>query len=112
MTLYLLVSLLDTLASLPLRDSHLWERDFIAIAAQYVEAYSERSLLSQAYSERSLLSRVQWLRELLDHTAIDHIAWVDTRDMHSLTKGRVPRELIHELMAGTCCLRHPLYLWS
>ena len=27
--------------------------------------------------------------------------------MHSLTKGRVPRELIHELAAGTYWLRHP-----
>ena len=77
---------------------------FSAITAQYVKAPSERSLISH----------VQWLRELLDHKVLNHIAWVDTRDMHSdgVTKGKIPRELIHELMAGTYRLRHPLQLWS
>ena len=77
---------------------------FGTITAQYVKAPSERSLISH----------VQWLQELLDHKVINHIAWVDARDMHSdgLTKGKFPRGLIHELMAGTYRLRHPLKLWS
>ena len=76
---------------------------FSAITAQYVKAPSERSLISHA----------QWLREPLDHKVLNHIAWVDTRDMHSdgLTKGEVLRKRIHELMAETYRLRHPLKLW-
>ena len=77
---------------------------FGAILAQYVKAPAERSMISH----------VQWLRELLDHRVINHIAWVDTRDMHGdgLTKGKVPRKLLHKLMKGTCKLRHPLKLWA
>lgn len=77
---------------------------FSAITAQVVKAPAERSLISH----------VQWLRELLDHRVIHSIAWVDTRDMHGdgLTKGKVSRELIHDLMKGAYILRHPVKLWS
>ena len=77
---------------------------YSAITAQYVKAPAERSLISH----------VQWIRELLDHQVIRYIAWIDTRDMHSdgLTKGKVPRDALHELMRGEYILRHPLKLWS
>ena len=66
--------------------------DFNAITAQYLKAYSERFLLS----------RVQWLRELLDHRVIDHIAWVDTRIMQKFDQGQSASRTHSELMAGTC----------
>ena len=77
---------------------------FAAITAQNVKAPAERSLISH----------VQWLRELLDHKVLSSIAWFDTRDMHGdgLTKGKVLRDLLHELMSGSFPLRHPLTTWS
>ena len=83
-----------------------------------VDAMSVYSAITAAYvkapAERSMISHVQWLRELLDHKVIGHIAWLDTRDMHAdgLTKGKVLRALIHELMSGAYKLRHPLKLWT
>ena len=48
------------------------------------------------------------------HRVISGIAWVEARVMHSdgLTKRKVTRELVHELMKGVYLLRHPLKTWS
>ena len=53
-------------------------------------------------AEESLISHVQYLRELLDKGILEHISWLDTRDMVSdgLTKGSIDRADIRKIMDG------------
>ena len=56
---------------------------------------------------------VQYVRELLDNKILQAIIWVDTRDMASdgLTKGTVPRDLLHQHMLGNVHLTHTPEMW-
>lgn len=65
-------------------------------------------------AERFLLSHVQWLRELLDLKVIKYLLWLDTRDIDSdgLTKWKVSRAALHEIMRVISRLRHACMSWT
>ena len=65
-------------------------------------------------AEKTLLIHVQYMRERLDRQIIRAIVWVDTRDMGSdgLTKGAVPRDLLHQIMSGTITITHTPDIWT
>ena len=65
-------------------------------------------------AEKSLFTHLAWLRDLF-HTGVPKtLAWVDTRDMYAdgMTKGKIAREAILELMSGQYTLRHPAKRFS
>ena len=72
----------------------------------YVDAKSVFAAVTATFikqpAEKSLLCHVQYLRELLDKRVMQHLVWLDTRDMAAdgLTKGAVARHALHQIMAG------------
>ena len=85
--------------------------------ALYVDAMSVYAAVTAAFTktpaEKSLLCHVQYLRELLDKHVLQHLVWIDARDMYAdgLTKGAVSRTVVQEIMDGTMRLRHPCQRW-
>ena len=65
-------------------------------------------------AEKGLLSHVQFIRELLDHRVLEALVWNDTRDMAAdgLTKGKVDRVALHQIMDGHQIFNHEFKIWS
>jgi len=65
----------------------------------YLDAMSVFAVVTvvfiKALMEKSLLCHIQFLRDLLDHSVLAAIVWLDTRDMWAdgLTKGAVQRDV-------------------
>ena len=55
-----------------------------------------------------------FVRELFDSQVLGALMWVDTRDMGSdgLTRGVVPRYLLHVIMSGRMSMHHARELWT
>merc|ERR1711873_359240 len=87
-------------------------------SALYVDAKSVFAAVTATFikqpAEKSLLCHAQYLRELLDKRILQHIFWIDTRDMAAdgLMKGAVARDALHEFMEGHMQLRHEFEQWQ
>ena len=75
-------------------------------SALYVDAKSVFAAVTAAFikqpAEKSLRCHAQYLWELLDKRVLQHIFWIDARDMAAdgLTTGAVARDALHEIMEG------------
>ena len=59
-------------------------------------------------SDKGTFFHLAYLRELLSNGVLRDYYWIDTRDMcvDGMTKGRLDRQVLHELMAGRWKLCH------
>eukprot|EP00439_Symbiodinium_sp_Y106_P049299 s2398_g6.t1 len=79
----------------------------------HVDAMNLYQALTAQYpkppAEKTLFTHIAWLRDLLSLGIPRTAVWVDTRDMYAdgLTKGKISRDALLELMQGKYAIRYP-----